>query len=261
MLNYEWENPNPNPSSSIMFNGNGGAGGGLEELISQSIQPNRISDHHHHQQQQHSHSFNDATIVTPPIINPHDFFLQQYHYRMLNNPNFHDCVIYPPSPSSSSSPVQLSLEIDQSGTFVLMPKLEVVVPYGCNIDFSNSLNLYFSPEEDDYTVNNHRGRRSRSMEVGVMMHSPKCQIEGCNADLSHARHYHRRHKVCEFHSKAATVVTGGLAQRYCQQCSRFHILSEFDEGKRSCRKRLADHNRRRRKLSHNEASNPVNDQP
>ncbi|KAH0670933.1 hypothetical protein KY290_026369 [Solanum tuberosum] len=27
----------------------------------------------------------------------------------------------------------------------------------------------------------------------------------------------------------------------------FHVLSEFDNGKRSCRKRLADHNRRRRK--------------
>lgn len=29
--------------------------------------------------------------------------------------------------------------------------------------------------------------------------------------------------------------------------NRFHLLSEFDNGKRSCRKRLADHNRRRRK--------------
>lgn len=28
---------------------------------------------------------------------------------------------------------------------------------------------------------------------------------------------------------------------------RFHVLQEFDEGKRSCRKRLAGHNRRRRK--------------
>lgn len=28
---------------------------------------------------------------------------------------------------------------------------------------------------------------------------------------------------------------------------RFHVLAEFDEAKRSCRKRLADHNRRRRK--------------
>ena len=28
---------------------------------------------------------------------------------------------------------------------------------------------------------------------------------------------------------------------------RFHVLSEFDEGKRSCRRRLAGHNERRRK--------------
>lgn len=34
---------------------------------------------------------------------------------------------------------------------------------------------------------------------------------------------------------------------------RFHLLSEFDNGKRSCRKRLADHNRRRRKC-HQSAS-------
>ncbi|KAG0490346.1 hypothetical protein HPP92_007209 [Vanilla planifolia] len=75
----------------------------------------------------------------------------------------------------------------------------------------------------------------------------KCQAEGCSADLSHARYYHRRHKVCEFHSKASIVIAAGLSQRFCQQCSRFHELSEFDQWKRSCRKRLADHNRRRRK--------------
>ncbi|WOL18309.1 squamosa promoter-binding-like protein 8 [Canna indica] len=32
-----------------------------------------------------------------------------------------------------------------------------------------------------------------------------------------------------------------------QQPPRFHVMAEFDEAKRSCRKRLADHNRRRRK--------------
>jgi hypothetical protein len=31
---------------------------------------------------------------------------------------------------------------------------------------------------------------------------------------------------------------------------RFHMLSEFDKGKRSCRKRLDGHNRRRRKPQH-----------
>lgn len=77
---------------------------------------------------------------------------------------------------------------------------------------------------------------------------PRCQAEGCKLDLSNAKHYHRRHKVCEFHSKATKVLlAGGLEQRFCQQCSRFHVLAEFDELKRSCRKRLADHNRRRRK--------------
>jgi len=30
---------------------------------------------------------------------------------------------------------------------------------------------------------------------------------------------------------------------------RFHVLEEFDEGKRSCRRRLAGHNKRRRKAN------------
>ena len=30
---------------------------------------------------------------------------------------------------------------------------------------------------------------------------------------------------------------------------RFHVLQEFDEGKRSCRRRLAGHNKRRRKTN------------
>ncbi|CAL9057941.1 unnamed protein product, partial [Musa banksii] len=76
---------------------------------------------------------------------------------------------------------------------------------------------------------------------------PRCQADGCSADLSGPKYYHRRHKVCEFHFKAAVVVAHGLHQRFCQQCSRFHVLAEFDEAKRSCRKKLADHNRRRRR--------------
>ena len=78
---------------------------------------------------------------------------------------------------------------------------------------------------------------------------PSCQAERCGADLSEAKRYHRRHKVCEAHSKAAVVLVAGLRQRFCQQCSRFHELSEFDDTKRSCRRRLAGHNERRRKSS------------
>ncbi|XP_062105414.1 teosinte glume architecture 1-like isoform X2 [Humulus lupulus] len=74
-----------------------------------------------------------------------------------------------------------------------------------------------------------------------------CLVDGCRADLSNCREYHKRHRVCERHSKTPIVVVKGEEKRFCQQCSRFHSLGEFDEIKRSCRKRLDGHNRRRRK--------------
>lgn len=76
---------------------------------------------------------------------------------------------------------------------------------------------------------------------------PMCQVDDCRADLTSAKDYHRRHKVCATHSKTTKALVAGQMQRFCQQCSRFHPLAEFDEGKRSCRRRLAGHNRRRRK--------------
>ncbi|KAE8690951.1 putative Protein CRABS CLAW [Hibiscus syriacus] len=75
-------------------------------------------------------------------------------------------------------------------------------------------------------------------------HTPCCQVYGCNKDLSSSKDYHKRHKVCEAHSKTAKVIVNGIEQR-------FHLLAEFDDGKRSCRKRLAGHNERRRKLHFN----------
>ncbi|KAJ9566471.1 hypothetical protein OSB04_002437 [Centaurea solstitialis] len=79
---------------------------------------------------------------------------------------------------------------------------------------------------------------------------PFCQVEDCTTDMSRAKTYHRRHKVCEVHAKAPIVVIAGRQQRFCQQCSRFHDLTEFDDTKRSCRRRLAGHNERRRKSSY-----------
>ncbi|CAN4104200.1 unnamed protein product [Withania somnifera] len=74
-----------------------------------------------------------------------------------------------------------------------------------------------------------------------------CQVEECGVDLNDAKKYHKRHKVCQVHAKAPIVLVAGLWQRFCQQCSRFHEPSEFDGTKRSCRRRLAGHNERRRK--------------
>ena len=56
---------------------------------------------------------------------------------------------------------------------------------------------------------------------------PQCQVEGCNLDLSSAKEYHRKHRVCESHSKCPKVTVGGLERRFCQQCSRLDSSYNF----------------------------------
>ncbi|KAF7152541.1 hypothetical protein RHSIM_Rhsim01G0105700 [Rhododendron simsii] len=81
-------------------------------------------------------------------------------------------------------------------------------------------------------------RSSRVSNHGAQ--APHCQVEGCHLDLKSAKEYHRRHRICESHSKSPRVVVAGVERR-------FHKLSEFDDKKRSCRRRLSDHNARRRR--------------
>ncbi|RWW31855.1 hypothetical protein BHE74_00022707 [Ensete ventricosum] len=50
--------------------------------------------------------------------------------------------------------------------------------------------------------------------------APRCQVDGCSKVLVDEKEYHKRHKVCELHSKAPRVVVLGVEQRFCQQCSR-----------------------------------------
>lgn len=96
-----------------------------------------------------------------------------------------------------------------------------------------------------YGLSSNTGKRSRVSYQG--MQTSRCQVEGCNLDLTSAKDYHRRHRICESHSKSPKVIVAGVERRFCQQCSRFHNLSEFDDKKRSCRRRLSDHNARRRR--------------
>lgn len=62
------------------------------------------------------------------------------------------------------------------------------------------------------------GKKSRV--AGGSSNRAVCQVEDCDADLSRAKDYHRRHKVCEMHSKASRALVGNAMQRFCQQCSR-----------------------------------------
>ncbi|ESQ41891.1 hypothetical protein EUTSA_v10012721mg [Eutrema salsugineum] len=75
----------------------------------------------------------------------------------------------------------------------------------------------------------------------------RCQVPGCEADISELKGYHKRHRVCLRCANASSVVLDGENKRYCQQCGKFHVLSDFDEGKRSCRRKLERHNNRRKR--------------
>lgn len=63
-------------------------------------------------------------------------------------------------------------------------------------------------------------KRVRSGSPGSGRNFPMCQVDDCRADLSNAKDYHRRHKVCEVHSKTTKALVGKQMQRFCQQCSR-----------------------------------------
>ncbi|XP_043709353.1 squamosa promoter-binding-like protein 7 [Telopea speciosissima] len=96
-------------------------------------------------------------------------------------------------------------------------------------------------EEEEAAVGNNK--RTRTYAVGTA----RCQVPGCEADISELKGYHRRHRVCLRCANSTSVILDGLSKRYCQQCGKFHILSDFDEGKRSCRRKLERHNKRRRR--------------
>ncbi|XP_059289449.1 squamosa promoter-binding-like protein 1 [Lycium ferocissimum] len=112
-----------------------------------------------------------------------------------------------------------------------------------NLKLGGQLYPIIESEEEKW-----EGKSGKKTKVaGPSSYHSVCQADDCQVDLSNAKDYHRRHKVCDVHSKAAKALVGNVMQRFCQQCSRFHVLQEFDEGKRSCRRRLAGHNKRRRK--------------
>ncbi|CAL0304865.1 unnamed protein product [Lupinus luteus] len=126
----------------------------------------------------------------------------------------------------------------------------VVVAEGVelNNEGNGSLNLNLGAQVYPITEGEETGgKKMKITGTSSTLNRAVCQVEDCRADLSNAKDYHRRHKVCDVHSKASRALVGNVMQRFCQQCSRFHILQEFDEGKRSCRRRLAGHNKRRRK--------------
>lgn len=170
-------------------------------------------------------SFTDNNFFPQPPSN-NTFY---HHQHPHNAPSLFDPRAYGGASPYAPSHHPSMLSMDQvssggGGGYFVFPKSEEV---SRPIDFASRIGLnlggrtYFSSADDDFV--NRLYRRSRPGEPGLS-NSPRCQAQGCNADLTQAKHYHRRHKVCEFHSKASTVIAAGLTQRFCQQCSRFFFF-------------------------------------
>ncbi|OEL29082.1 Squamosa promoter-binding-like protein 10 [Dichanthelium oligosanthes] len=177
-----------------------------------------------------------------------------HHHQLLTLPSSLGPMAPPPLPMPLQMPMPMPGMPGDVYPALGMVKREgdgASAAAGGRIGLNLGRRTYFSP--GDMLAVDRLLMRSRLGGVfglgfgGAHHQPPRCQAEGCKADLSAAKHYHRRHKVCEYHAKASVVAAAGKQQRFCQQCSRFHVLTEFDEAKRSCRKRLAEHNRRRRK--------------
>lgn len=222
MLEYEWGNP-----SSIMLSG---------EETAQEPDPNRQLFHHyatttpttHHQPYNETLlSHHNPTVFSHQNLfhNPNQAQPPQHPATLhsLYDPNSYSAAsVYSTAHASLLSLDPVSAVGGSGGGYFLVPKTEEVsrpVDFTARIGLNLGGRTYFSSTEDDSV--NRLYRRSRPGDPSST-NSPRCQAEGCNADLTHAKHYHRRHKVCEFHSKASTVIAAGLTQRFCQQCSRLN---------------------------------------
>lgn len=159
------------------------------------------------------------------------------------------------SNSSSSCSVEINLQNQKEKRRVMVLDEEEVIGEGEGE--AGGLNLKLGGQV--YPITEEEGQKSgkKTKVAGTTSNRAVCQVDDCKTDLSNAKDYHRRHKVCDLHSKATKALVLNMMQRFCQQCSRFHVLDEFDEGKRSCRRRLAGHNRRRRKTHPENTGNGV----
>ncbi|XP_031097262.1 squamosa promoter-binding-like protein 1 isoform X1 [Ipomoea triloba] len=156
--------------------------------------------------------------------------------------------------------------LNEKGKKEMEKRRRLVVVEQEDLNECASLNLKLGgqvfPITEEEMEKGERKNGKKTKVAGGSSNRAVCQVEDCQMDLTNSKDYHRRHKVCEVHSKATKALVGNAMQRFCQQCSRFHALQEFDEGKRSCRRRLAGHNSRRRKTHPENVPNgaPMNDE-
>lgn len=117
---------------------------------------------------------------------------------------------------------------DESRTKFSSPLLEassqesslIDLKLGRLVDSKESLSAKASKEISAISSGGSSSSMKRGRGAGSYSQTPFCQVLGCNKDLSSSKDYHKRHRVCDVHSKTPKVIVNGVEQRFCQQCSR-----------------------------------------
>ena len=150
-----------------------------------------------------------------PVAKKRDLALQNAKFRPNSNTNWNPSLFS--WDSTRFSVKQSSNEVGSSQNSVLTRNSE---------ERGEKLTLKLGGgggsvvEEDRAVVRPSKKVRSGSPGCLGGGNYPMCQVDDCKTDLSNAKDYHRRHKVCEVHSKMTKALVGKKMQRFCQQCSR-----------------------------------------
>ncbi|CAL6270011.1 unnamed protein product [Bathycoccus prasinos] len=72
--------------------------------------------------------------------------------------------------------------------------------------------------------------------TGFVPHKVFCKVNGCDEECLSL--YSIRVKVCVFHLKADEVMFNNELCRFCQKCTKFHNVGNFEEGRRACLRSL-----------------------
>lgn len=75
-------------------------------------------------------------------------------------------------------------------------------------------------EQEEVTVLGGPGKKRARTVRAPAGSTARCQVPGCEADISELKGYHRRHRVCLRCANASAVVLDGQSKRYCQQCGK-----------------------------------------
>lgn len=118
------------------------------------------------------------------------------------------------SNSSSSCSDEGKRELEKRRRVVVLDDEDEVG--GLNLNLGGR--VYPIPEDESERWEGKSGKKSKV--GGGSSNRPVCQVDDCQAELTGAKDYHRRHKVCNSHSKATKALVGNVMQRFCQQCSR-----------------------------------------